>query len=91
MKPGFLKCKVLRAEPVDITTGEVVVEQQDYSIPGRIPIEWNRHYGTHSDRTGVCGYGWETPADARLVFEEDSTVTFYDGEPGATIFPKTAP
>ncbi len=36
---------------------------------------------------GVCGYGWETPADARLVLEDDGSVTFYDGTPGATLFP----
>src|SRR5205823_3551761 len=29
IKPGFLKCKVLKAEPVDITSGENVVEQLD--------------------------------------------------------------
>lgn len=79
MKAGFLKCAVLRAEPVDVVTGEVVVEQQDFSIPGRIPLEWNRCYGSRSERVGICGHGWETPADARLVFEPDETVTFYDG------------
>ena len=79
MKPGFLKCKVLKAEPVDIVTGEVVVDQQDFSIPGRIPVEWNRHYGSQSERMGVCGYGWETQADARLEFDYDGTVIFHDG------------
>ncbi len=86
MKPGFLKCKVLHAEPVNITTGEVTVDQQDFSIPGRIPLEWNRHYGSHSSYKGVCGYGWETPADARLELDEDGIVSFHDGGPGATIF-----
>ncbi len=86
MKPGFIKCKVLRAEPVDVVTGEVAVEQQDFTIPGLIPLEWNRVYGSHSERIGLCGYGWETPADARLEFEHDGSVTFYDGSPGATGF-----
>ena len=35
---------------------------------------------------GCCGSGWDTPADARLVFETDGTVSFYDGSPGATLF-----
>ncbi len=86
MKPGFLKCKILRAEPVDSVTGEVVVEQQDFSIPSRIPIEWDRYYGSHSDRIGVCGRGWETPADARLEFSDNSTVVFYDGTCAPTYF-----
>ena len=87
MKPGFLKCKVLRAEPVDVVTGEVVVEQQDFVLPGRIPLEWTRRYGSHTSRMGCCGSGWDTPADARLVFDADGTVSFYDGSPGATLFP----
>ena len=87
MKPGFLKCLILRAEPIDVVTGEVVVDQQDFTIPGRIRIEWNRHYGSRSQRRGVCGYGWETPADARLVFEPDGSVVFYDGTSAPTVFP----
>lgn len=88
MKPGFLKCKVLKAEPVNSITGEVVVEAQDFALPGPLPIEWNRTYGSQSDRPGLCGYGWQTPADARLVFEADGTVTFADGSIGTTSFPE---
>jgi RHS repeat-associated protein len=86
MKPGFLKCVVLKAEPVNTITGEVVVEQRDFRLPGRIPIEWARTYGTHSDRPGLCGFGWQTPADARLTFESDGSVTFADGGMGITSF-----
>jgi RHS repeat-associated protein len=87
MKPGFLKCLILRAEPVDVVTGEVVVDQQDFSILGRIPIVWSRHYGSRSLRRGVCGHGWDTPADARLVFEPDGAVVFHDGTAAPTLFP----
>lgn len=83
----FVKCKILRAEPVNFVTGEVAVEQQDYEIPARIPIAWSRQYGSHSSRKGACGYGWSTPADARLVLEQDGAVLFYDGRGAAKIFP----
>ena len=86
MKPGFLKCKILRAEPVNIVTGEVVVEQEDFSLPWRIPFHWTRRYSSQSKRIGACGYGWETPADARLEVDELGIVTFYDGNPGAAVF-----
>ena len=86
MKPGFIKCKVLRAEPVDSVTGEVVVDQQDFSIAGRIPIEWNRHYGSQSERMGVCGHGWETPADTRLECESNESIVFHDGTGVASYF-----
>ena len=86
MKPGFLRCTLLRAEPVDVVTGEVVVDQQDFSVPGRIRIDWNRHYGSASNRRGLCGYGWETPADARLVLEDDGALVFHDGTGAPTCF-----
>ena len=86
MKPGFLKCKVLKAEPVDVITGEVSVEQEDFNLSWPLPLNWARHYSSQSTRIGLCGYGWETPADARLVLEPDGSVVFYDGAPGNTLF-----
>lgn len=94
MNPGFLKCVILRAEPVDSVTGEVAVDQEDFSLPGRIPIEWTRHYGSQSQRMGTCGYGWETPADARLEFDTDGSVIFHDGKGIPSLFdalPGSAP
>jgi RHS repeat-associated protein len=87
MKPGIIKCAILKAEPVNVVTGEVLVEQQDFALAGRIPLEWNRRYSSQNQRRGVCGYGWETPADSRLTFEDDGIVYFYDGTPGAAVFP----
>ncbi|MDY0041231.1 MAG: DUF6531 domain-containing protein, partial [Desulforhabdus sp.] len=69
LRPGFLKCTILRAEPVNILNGEVSVEQSDFALPGRIPIEWVRTYSSGSQRQGCCGFGWETPADTRLEVE----------------------
>jgi RHS repeat-associated protein len=86
MRPGFIKCTLLRAEPVHIITGEVVVEQQDFALPWRVPVRWTRRYTTHARRTGVCGRGWETPADARLELDDDGTVAFFDGTAGGSFF-----
>ncbi len=89
LKPGFLKCKILRAEPVDIITGEVSVEQQDFHLPGRIPIDWVRAYTSNNTRKGACGYGWETPADIRLeVFPQDNSVAFLRPAAAPALFPE---
>ncbi|WP_185731742.1 RHS repeat-associated core domain-containing protein [Burkholderia contaminans] len=66
LKSGFLRCKVLHAEPVDAITGEVVVEQHDFTIPGRLPLIWTRHYRSQNTHRGTVGVGWQTPADIRL-------------------------
>ncbi|RQS46117.1 RHS repeat-associated core domain-containing protein [Burkholderia sp. Bp8990] len=66
LKPGFLRCTVLKAEPVDATTGEVVVQQSDFTVSGRLPLEWDRCYASHERYVSAVGVGWLTPADIRL-------------------------
>lgn len=68
MPEGFLKCKILRAEPVDIRDGSVVVEHLDFSLPGRFPLTWARYYrSSNDDNGGICGHRWKTLADAELL------------------------
>ncbi|AKN94243.1 type IV secretion protein Rhs [Xanthomonas oryzae pv. oryzicola] len=88
MDSGFLKCKVLRAEPVDIRDGSVSVLHEDFAIPGRLPLTWTRRYSSaHAEQAGVCGHGWQTPGDIRLEIEADGVVLFHDGR-GAAVFPQ---
>jgi YD repeat-containing protein len=75
-----------KGEPVNCVTGEVFVDQTDFTLPGRIPLEWRRHYGSQNSRPGLCGHGWQTPADARLVKDADGIVTFYDGAEKGRVF-----
>ncbi|WP_322027278.1 RHS repeat-associated core domain-containing protein [Burkholderia sp. BCC1977] len=70
LKSGFLRCNVLKAEPVDTTTGEVVVQQCDFTVLGRLPLVWDRHYASHDTYVGEIGAGWQTPADIRLELME---------------------
>lgn len=78
---GFLKCVILRAEPVDILTGAVSVEQEDFALPGRLPLAWLRSYSSASTREGWCGVGWETPVDGRLEVDPASGIVglYYPG------------
>ena len=66
LKPGFLRCTVLGADPVNMITGEVVMQQHDFTVSGRLPLVWNRHYSSRDTRLGAVGVGWQTPADIRL-------------------------
>lgn len=84
---GFLKCVILRAEPVNILNGEVSVEQEDFSLPGRLPLQWVRSYGSSNPHIGVCGPGWETLADARLeVDAHDGSVLMFCPQVGPLSF-----
>ncbi len=71
---------------VNAVTGEVLLTQVDFTLPGRIPLAWTRHYGSNSAYDGLLGKGWQTPADARLEVDTNGIVTFYDGSPGGTVF-----
>lgn len=86
MKPGFLKCKVLRAEPVDIRDGSVSVTHEDFAIPGRLPLTWTREYRSTDTHAGQCGHGWHTPADVRLALDADGSVLFH-GPDMPALFP----
>ncbi|MBH1507678.1 MULTISPECIES: RHS repeat-associated core domain-containing protein [Stenotrophomonas] len=88
---GFLKCKVLRAEPVDIRDGSVVVSHQDFDIPGRLSFAWQRSYGSRrAGEPGLCGAGWQTPADIRLELLDDGSV-WLSGPDQAAFFPELPP
>ena len=70
-----------------MVTGEVVVQQQDFSLPWRVPLSWVRRYGSRGSLQGQCGHGWESPADARLELSSDGTAIFFDGrQAGAAVF-----
>lgn len=88
MKPGFLKCVVLRAEPVNILSGAVSVEQLDFELPGRLPLDWVRCYdGAATGHVGVCGPGWQTLLDLRLeVDPADGVVTLHGPQVGPLLF-----
>ena len=63
---GFLRCAVLKAEPVNTITGEVYVPHNDFTIEGRLPLAWDRSYFGHDTHDGAVGASWQTPADIRL-------------------------
>lgn len=98
LKPGFLRCNVLGADPVNMITGEVVMSQRDFLVSGRLPLVWGRHYASHDARRGAVGMGWQTPADIRLELKRhggavgavayfQDHVTAFDAMPGATGWP----
>lgn len=87
MPPGFLKCQVLRAEPVDIRDGSVSVTHEDFHVPGRLPLSWTRVYASRDHALpGHCGHGWQTPADVRLAIEADGLISLQGPEEFA-LFP----
>ena len=46
--------------PIDIATGNVELDREDFSLPGRVPIKWVRSYRTAllDQVSGDLGSGW---------------------------------
>jgi hypothetical protein len=71
----------LTGHPVDVMTGEVLTDGVDFTLPGLIPVEFERNYYSRShDKQGPLGPGWHHPLDAWVNEKgEDVEVHLPDG------------
>lgn len=51
--------KTQSAHPVDVATGQKLLTHDDFTLPGRVPIRWNRRYRSADQRTGSFGVAWK--------------------------------
>lgn len=89
-----------KGEPVDVATGDMIMEQTDLSLPGDLPLTLSR---THlsSDRAGVCfGPSWASTLDEHIQLDPEGVVfAAADGmrlvypvpEPEVPVLPKNGP
>ncbi|WP_378175757.1 DUF6531 domain-containing protein [Aquimarina sp. SS2-1] len=63
-------------EPVDLVTGRMVYEGEDFSIAGQIPIRWERNWYSDSEYEGIMGHGMHCNYDLALHidYDEDAVV-----------------
>jgi len=47
------------ADPVNALTGEFYVDEVDLSLPGPMPLQVRRNYGSHNLANNQLGYGWK--------------------------------
>lgn len=70
----------LTGHPVDVMTGEVLTSQVDFSLPGPIPLSFERNYYSRSRYVGPLGQGWHHPLDTAVCEGEHRlTVRLPDG------------
>ncbi|WP_354675719.1 RHS repeat-associated core domain-containing protein [Pseudomonas syringae USA007] len=57
----------LHGNPVDTTTGrKLLIDEFDFSLPGRMPLEWTRFYASDLNVDSVLGKGWVLPWEQSL-------------------------
>ncbi|WP_452219465.1 DUF6531 domain-containing protein [Lacinutrix salivirga] len=75
-------------EPVDLITGRMLYEGEDFQLPGIIPIQWKRSWYSDSAYDGLLGHGFHNNYDVALHIKksEDAIIMMLpDGR--ATVFP----
>ena len=73
-------------DPVNLNTGNFILENEDLQIIGAVPLIMSRFYNSLSDDSGYMGKGWSTGYDVRLVqylehshYGSDISVVLEDG------------
>lgn len=73
--------------PVNVTNGNMWLEQSDYSLPGRGDIiEINRFYNSMIQSGGLFGFGWSTKYDESIVLYGDGMIRLNQADGRAAYF-----
>ncbi|WP_438027527.1 DUF6531 domain-containing protein [Sorangium sp. So ce233] len=82
------KCFVT-GHPVDATSGAVVDSKVDISLPGAIPLVWERHYSSARalDRTSLGRGGWVHSLE-QWVESDEERITLRDEQGRDIYFPR---
>ncbi len=68
--------------PVDVATGKVFTDTVDFSLPGPIPLIWERTWYSTSVYHGPIGHGWHHAYDLALMEDGHAVaVRMADGRP----------
>lgn len=72
--------------PVDVATGKMFTDHIDFSLPGPLPLEWERTWYSTSVYDGPLGHGWHHSYDVKLC-EMDNAVAVRLADGRAVAFP----
>ncbi|GAB4049532.1 DUF6531 domain-containing protein [Spirosoma litoris] len=64
--------RTLAGRFVDVTSGEVLIEQMDVDIPGIVPFRWGRFWRSNQLTVGSLGNGWRHSYDFVLLEDRRS-------------------
>lgn len=79
-----------QSHPVDVSGGYFYTTNEDFKIPGVIPLVWERVWQSFSNYNGPLGYGWHHSYDIALNIDFNTKVAVVrlaDGRPAAFEIP----
>lgn len=70
----------LTGHPIDVASGRLLTWQQDFALPGPIPLKFERSYASGwAGRDGTLGHGWSHTLD-EAVWLERGRVVYRSGD-----------
>lgn len=75
--PATASGKVAVGHPVDVASGTLFHKFNDYTLPGRLPIAFNRRYSTSlltQNHRSLFGKGWSSPFEVTLDRQENGFI-----------------
>ena len=73
-----------QSHPVDVAEGYFYTDNEDFDLPGPIPLSWERTWYSYSNYNGPLGHGWHHSYDIALSIDEETgviAVRMSDGRP----------
>jgi RHS repeat-associated protein len=84
---GAASCSARIGEPVNVTNGNMYLQQNDYKLPGvGQNIDLTRTYNSNSQRIGLFGRGWSTAYDESIISYDSSLLRFNQADGRAIYF-----
>ncbi len=78
MRAGLHKavCHVT-GHPVDVVSGMLFTDEEDFSLPGVIPLSWERTWYSDSTYKGPLGHGWYHNYDMGFAIDQQNNQAIY--------------
>lgn len=74
-------------QPVNVTNGNMYLQQLDYILPGAGPeLDITRTYNSNSQRPGLFGNGWFTEYDQSVTAYDSNLARFYQADGRSVYF-----
>ncbi|MGL6234239.1 MAG: RHS repeat-associated core domain-containing protein [Segniliparus sp.] len=73
-----VKCKVTKGDPVDMATGEVLLDDLDLELPGVLPLRLGRHYQSFYTAGRLFGRSWFSSLEQRIEVDHESVMVVWD-------------
>jgi RHS repeat-associated protein len=84
---GATSCNANVGGPVNVTNGNMYLQESDYSLPAVGPaINVTRTFNSNSQSTGIFGRGWSTAYDESITADDNNLMRFNQPDGRAIYF-----